>query len=401
MSEKAVRQYLTNFAEPESRSVKSLLQQQYQYCLIIPAYRESPEFLQAVISQCQQNSVLVILVINQPDNDPYTNPQINLQQAAFDVGKLQAQRDNLSLVALTNTDSALLIIDRFSEGLVIPHKQGVGLARKIAMDVAVAAIQSGAVTSHEIYSTDADSTLPAEYFKPKHLEKDCSAGVFCFEHVSGDNEPVNSATQLYQQRLQYYVDGLQFAGSPYAFHTIGSCLLVDMTAYCKVRGFPTRAAGEDFYLLNKLAKMGKVKTLPPVIDIQSRLSQRVPFGTGPAVEQIVSDKLNADSYPIYNPQIFVLLKALLTRLSSISGAELNTIEDSLNVDGQSEAFLAASGFFTTCAKWQKQNYSQTHLLKATNDWFDAFRTLKFVHYMRDNHYPDMPLSQALAKAPWR
>ncbi|BDX07971.1 hypothetical protein [Planctobacterium marinum] len=401
MSEKAIQQYLTRFAEPESRAVVCLLRQQFQYCLIIPAYRESPEFLKAVISQCRENSLLVILVINQPDNDSDVSPQVNLQQAALEAGALLAQQENLSLVSLTDTNCALLIIDRFSGGLAVPHKQGVGLARKIAMDVAVAAIQSGAVISQEIYSTDADSVLPADYFKPEHLDPDCSAGVFCFEHVSGDSESVNVATQLYQQRLQYYVDGLQYAGSPYAFHTIGSCLLVDMTAYCKVRGFPTRAAGEDFYLLNKLAKIGKVKALSPVVTIQSRISQRVPFGTGPAVEQIISDKLNADSYCVYEPQIFVQLKALLATLSATSVSDLASIENSLVVNEQSKAFLDSAGFFNTCAKWRKQNYTQPHFLKAISDWFDAFRTLKYVHYLRDNYYPDIPISQALAKAPWR
>ena len=51
---------------------------------------------------------------------------------------------------------------------------------------------------------------------------------------------------------------MKYARSPYAFHTIGSTMAVSANHYAKVRGFPKREAGEDFYLLNKLAK---VKTL--------------------------------------------------------------------------------------------------------------------------------------------
>ena len=54
--------------------------------------------------------------------------------------------------------------------------------------------------------------------------------------------------------------GWVFAGSPYAFHTIGS-------THGRKRGlimpgsgaFPAARPGEDFYLLNKLAKVGSVQ----------------------------------------------------------------------------------------------------------------------------------------------
>jgi hypothetical protein len=34
-------------------------------------------------------------------------------------------------------------------------------------------------------------------------------------------------------------------------------------------------------------------------------------------------------------------------------------------------------------------------------WFDAFKTLKFIHSIRASHYQDIPLSLALSKAPFK
>src|SRR5690606_34714388 len=59
-------------------------------------------------------------------------------------------------------------------------------------------------------------------------------------------------------------------------------------SHAAARGFPRRAAGEDFHLLRKLAKLGpiEVPAVPPV-RVRSRRSDRVPFGTGPSVDRLL------------------------------------------------------------------------------------------------------------------
>lgn len=394
MTDKVIEQYLQRFSEPESRLVASLLEHQYQYCLIIPAYNESSVFLDAICRYSGQCSLLVILVVNQPDDDPDLAPQINLYKSALQIGSVRKQVENLTIVTLANEQSGLLVIDRFSDGFAIPRKQGVGRARKVAMDTAVATIYSGKVTSSAIYSSDADAALPEDYFSLNHLNQGDSAGVFRFNHAASGDSEVDSATKLYEQRLHHYVLGLQFAASPYAFHTIGSCLLVDALAYCQVRGFPKKAAGEDFYLLNKLAKQGKVQSLSPQLMIQSRVSDRVPFGTGPAVQEIVQKQLTEETYLVYHPQIFVHLKTLLKAFSALTPDTLGALNEA-HFDSISQDYLVQAGFWQTCKKWQKQGYSQAQLQKALTDWFDGFRTLKYVHFLRGSDYPDIPLAQAL------
>ena len=54
---------------------------------------------------------------------------------------------------------------------------------------------------------------------------------------------------------RYFQRGLAWARSPYAFHTVGSTMVVHALCYAQVRGVPRRRAGEDFYLLGKLSKL--------------------------------------------------------------------------------------------------------------------------------------------------
>ncbi len=87
--------------------------------------------------------------------------------------------------------------------------------------------------------------------------KNVAAGIYPFQHLPSPNQHLQLAQQLYDCSLNYYVDGQAWAGSPWAFHTIGSTLVINAEHYAIARGFPQREAGEDFYLLNKLGKIGK------------------------------------------------------------------------------------------------------------------------------------------------
>ena len=105
--------------------------------------------------------------------------------------------------------------------------------------------------------------LPRDYFDraSKVPRNHASALVYPFIHRGEEDVALARAIQLYEISLRYYVLGLASAGSPYAHHTVGSTLAVDAISYAKVRGVPKRTAAEDFYLLGKLAKIGKVAAL--------------------------------------------------------------------------------------------------------------------------------------------
>ena len=264
------RKYLENYAEPEVKALHSLFESSfdssfelsglkqnvfkkdtYKHVIVIPAYKESDDFLNRfLVSTLAQKNVLMIVVINQPDTESDTLPQQLLHQAICQHGEFIWQEQYLNLVQLNNSNCHVLLVDRFTTP--IPQEQGVGLARKLGVDIAVALYDKGAICTPWFHSTDADTTLPDNYFDAlEKVNNDAVAVCYNFHHHS-DNLEVHQANQQYERALRYYVAGLRYAGSDYAFFTIGSILAFKVTQYCMVRGFPKRSAGEDFYLLNKI-----------------------------------------------------------------------------------------------------------------------------------------------------
>src|SRR5262249_56888321 len=110
------------------------------------------------------------------------------------------------------------------------------------------------------------------------------AFLFPFCHRGSPPPVLADAMHRYEIFLRYYLLGLADAGSPYAFHTLGSAIAVNPMAYAMVRGFPRRLAGEDFHFLNKVAKIGSILRMggAPIV-IEGRRSHPAPFGTRAAL----------------------------------------------------------------------------------------------------------------------
>lgn len=314
----AFKKYLQRYAEPEVNLFSEFPSGSvYDNVVVIPAYKESPDFLQQFTkSDFGCVKVLVILVINQPDDETDRLPQQHLYQAAVSMGNVSWQHRQLTLIDIEKSQTDLLIVDRFSVG--VPRKKAVGLARKIGVDCACILIDKSVVQSAWIHSTDADATLPVHYFSATStLGSEWVGGCYGFTHACKDTK-IQQANEQYELSLRYYVAGLKYANSPYSFFTIGSILTFTAQAYANVRGFPKKSAGEDFYLLNKLAKIGKIACLSDVeISLKARVSDRVPFGTGPAVNKILQNEEQGGVYHYYHPDVFVHLKALLTSVEQL------------------------------------------------------------------------------------
>jgi len=397
-----INKYLLNYAEDEISFLSTFPKtEKFKHIVVIPAYKETFGFIERffAVPFAQQN-ILMVLVINQPDVDPDITPQQQLSDYTLALGKVIWSAGNLHLVLSQSSNSAILLVDRFTQPIKI--KLGVGLARKIGADIATALINSGCIQSHWIASTDADASLPADYFSAISSlgsnNKKAIAGCFNFTHQSSD-KLVHQANAVYEKALRYYVAGLCFANSNYALFTIGSILVFKATAYASVRGFPKRSAGEDFYLLNKLAKIGEVDFIEDkVILLEARESDRVPFGTGPAVSQImVLNKLQED-YFYYHPQVFSLLK---TTLAAFAGLYQYRQKLPSWYDSQSpETFKILSLLKFEQFIEKQKNVNEKQFTNQLNVWFDAFKTLKFIHHARDLYFPNIALTQALKLAPF-
>jgi hypothetical protein len=374
--------YFTQYAEQEIQLLANFPLRYYKHVLCIPAFDETVSFLEH-INSCAKNTgrLLFILVVNQSED---SSPCENNEKLVSHIKKystLWQSSGNIQLIDAKYYD--ILLIDRYTEKRQIPKKNGVGLARKIACDCAAYLIFKGIIQSHQIFCSDADVIFPANYFSAL-LDKKYSASTFNFTHTKSDNESINNATQLYEKSLHHYVNGLQQANSQYAFHTIGSCLLINSDFYIKARGFPTRPAGEDFYLLNKLQKLAPVTNINNItLNIESRLSTRVPFGTGPAVDKLINSNNEAI---FYHPECFRILACWLNYLDGLSednGFTLPPISnDAHYIHELAELFNTQENTNKLFANHKTASARKIQL----HQWFDAFKTLKAIHYLRDRYF---------------
>ncbi len=388
---KALTQYLSTYAESEAKQLKGFPD---VFCqgIVIPFYQEHPSALQRFCDFAANNKqCLLIAVINRPvssQNSQWANDI--LQAPSVNRGHLLWQSSDhlLKLIELDN-QSGLLLVDRCINGEPIADEQGVGLARKIGADILCALISQSKVLSSWIANTDADALLPDNYFKTLQEQAYSAAVVFPYQHIFVDDTP-KLPTLLYEFSLHYYVAGLQWAGSAYGYQTLGSTIVVNHHHYAMVRGFPKRSGAEDFYLLSKLAKTGTIVSLQhPVIKLQARESTRVPFGTGPAVIDL-ANKDSQLSMSLYHPDSFCYLKFFLDLLEqlSIEPCDIATASERVNqpvaIDGSLLTIIAQQlKLQQALDHCYKQGKTPAMRMQHLQHWFDGFKTLKFIHLLRD------------------
>ena len=369
-SRQAIERYLGRYGEPEARQVPPLAAR-YEHVLTVPCYDEPPECVGTVLG-CLDASALVILVVNAPSD---ADAEARRRTEAF-WRALGGTDDEPFHFSQRRRQIDVLAVNRAAPNRLIPRRQGVGLARKIAADMACALIAAGRIRSPWIHMTDADAELPADYFAQMPAGPGCA--LYPFRHEAPPE--LAHAMRRYELHLRYYVNRLCWAGSPYAFHTIGSTIAIHADTYAKVRGVPKRNAGEDFHLLNKAAKVAPIHRLSrPEIRLKARLSKRVPFGTGPALS-----RMTGDDHPLsYAPESFSRLAEVIAHIDR--GAPLSD---------ESAALLEELGYARFRTQAQHQHRRPETLRKATHQWFDGLRTLRFIHLARRFH-PDQPLAESL------
>ena len=392
----SAKQYFERYSEQETALLSDIgdaIISPYQQVLCLPIYDESIEVIQriAVSAQAYGKNILLIAVVNQPENTVEIASNQHFTKVIAQYPKLW-QKQHLSLHN-HHPYLNILLIQRFRGDLQIPKKQGVGLARKIACDCAAYLIETGAIQSSHIFSSDSDVHFPNRYFSAS-LQAKHSAAYIAFKHIPSGDTAIDKATLIYQQSLHHYVEGLRSASSAYAYHTIGSTLLIDGIAYIKVRGFPKRAGAEDFYLLNKLNKIAPIHAINDIkIGIESRVSQRVPFGTGPAVEKLLSH----NSRLFFDSRSFSLLALWIKTLIAISN--IDDMDKVMALIHKQELTIISISHLldtkTTLTKIWRNHHNQKARTRALHDWFDAFKTLKVLNFISKNNYPKLDHQQHL------
>lgn len=402
-----IAKYLKNYAQPAATQLLAQLpalnSKPSHHALVIPCYSESEHALEQVFANLNSPALkptLAVAVINAPHNASVDK----LQQTRRHLVRLQSQLVNKQLIAPEYSEPeshpmqlgqwqhgskiTLLVVDCCStDQRLINPKQGVGLARKLGADLALAFIHQNLVQQPWIYSTDADAVLPADYFD--YQPKDTAALSLPFVHQAMDPE-LQHRSQLYEAHMRAYASRLAASGSPYGYLSLGSALACSAEHYAQVRGFPKRNAGEDFYLLNKLAKTGAIVSPNSTpIRLNARYSDRVPFGTGPALQHWPSPGAPVTTYP---DQAFTLLAALirLFKHCSISprpGVALSFEEGLAQLGDPISATVAGLDPKNELGKIFAKNVPAQVRYKAAHDWFDALKTLRFVRLVSKRFAP--------------
>jgi hypothetical protein len=412
---KALTKYLARHAEPESE-VAPRLSGDFGHALIVPVYgeRESLFSLLASVPDGPAGPVLIVAVLNARADSPAAIHEANRAARERFERELPAPvllSDAPPVRAHPLPGGTLLSIDRAAPGSFLPEGQGVGLARKIGNDAALRLHAAGRLASPWLHNTDADTLLTRDYFEQTaRLDPErTGAAIYFFEHRVEADPNLALAGRLYEISLRYYVLGLAWAGSPYAYQSMGSCLAIPSGSYAKVRGFPRKNAAEDFYVLDKLAKVGAIERLAGApLSLEGRPSDRVPFGTGRALRDLTGKRKALSNFRLYHPLVFAHIAAWLQALDriAISGGDveramagLPSVSPFFRTDLLREA-LEKLGVADAIAQARARSSDAATLARHLHTWFDAFRTLKLAHALRDGGLPSLPWREALAEAPF-
>ncbi len=273
---------------------------------------------------------------------------------------------------------------------------GVGLARKIGMDEGVRRFGQVGINGL-IVNLDADCRVDGNYFTAiqtffRNHENLWSGGIH-FEHVETPNPKEVEAIRLYELHLRYFIDAQRWVRLPFAYQTIGSCMVVRSDAYQKRGGMNVRKAGEDFYFLHKfidIIRHGDINTT--TVRPSGRTSDRVPFGTGKAISQQLLGHPQC-TYAFEGFETLAELRDSLPLLFETGGITpwlqnhngylSGFLQDQLGVEGMEDML--------------EQTRSVSTFEKRFFQWFNAFRLMKYLHDVIRPIFPDRPVPNEALK----
>ncbi|MBI9035935.1 MAG: glycosyltransferase family 2 protein [Bacteroidales bacterium] len=283
--------------------------------LALPVLNESkrlPALLACLEAQKTQFHFELYVCVNQPN------------EWWDDASKVELCHDNQDSIELLQQFKGIPIhiIDKSSKGKAwIGKKHGVGFARLAAME----AISKKAHEFDLIVSIDADTYYPENYLQ---------SVVECFQqhpqaigltnpyyHPLTGEEQRDRAILRYETYMRYYALNMLRTYNPYRYTAVGSAMIAPLWAYRKIGGITPKMSGEDFYFVQKLCKNGQIIIWNDVVvNPASRFSNRVYFGTGPAM--IKGSNGDWDSYPIYKPELFDFIQQSYGAFSSLFDSEV-------------------------------------------------------------------------------
>ncbi|MCF8357721.1 MAG: glycosyltransferase family 2 protein [Prolixibacteraceae bacterium] len=347
--------------------------------VVIPCYNE-PELGTTLESLADCNNpginVGVVVVVNSPVG---TGPDIE-------------EQNSISLAEIAGYNKMLPPWLRFfsidAQGLPAKHA-GAGWARKIGMDWATGHFNNTGNPGGLIASLDADTLVEPGYLtairdafnnKPSAI-----AATIYFEHPI-EEEQANRGIACYELYMRYYRHALAFAGFPHALYTLGSCFVVKAAAYVAQGGMNRRKAGEDFYFLHKLVPYGQIIEINnTTVYPSARISNRVPFGTGPALIKMMQGEVS--HFKTYPLEAFMILKHFFCRLKVFFEKQEHLTVEDLSPNPVFHDFSAEQNLVAELIELGKNCSNPEIFSQRFFHVFNAFRVLKWLNFAVKNGYP--------------
>lgn len=346
--------------------------------VMIPCYNE-PDLLVCVRSLLNAESpacdLEIMIVVNSGKGASEEILRQN-EKTLHEIADFAAQVNSKKIRVL-----ALSVVDQ-------PTKYaGAGLARKVGMDEIVRRFAVIGNNAGVIISMDADCVVESNYFKEIeakfYANRKLSTAIIHFEHplsLTLGNERLRDAMIQYELYLRYYKQALQFTGFPFAYYTIGSAFAVKAETYCRAGGMGKYQGGEDFYFLQKVFPLGKTIELnTTAVYPASRLSDRVPFGTGPSLIRLVES--GEVIKPAYAWESFRVLKTFFAQRE----VWYKRKKDTIALPEALLAFLTETGFFASMDELSANCSVPEIFCRRFFDWFTGLRVLQCLNTLQETY----------------
>lgn len=352
--------------------------------VVIPCYDESDilitiDSLRNKARSLSGIGVLVIVVVNSEEN---SKEQVVAQnRATYEMLKEYCENhpcDYFDIVAI------------ICENLPRKHA-GVGLARRIGMNLAVEYFLSKSKEYGIIISLDADCKVSDNFFTSILNAYKSDSSLICTiqnvkHRVEASYTRLYSAVRQYEAYLSYFSSSLKNAGFPYYLPTVGSAFSVTANAYVKVGGMGRQQGGEDFYFLQKIFQLGKAKYLDDTyVYPLARFSDRVPFGTGPALQKIINSTDGV--LRVYSPEAFDVVKNFFDKKDSLykSGdSEIDYIISSLPMPIKD--YLTTIDFKDKIVDCNQNCANIDSFTKRFFHHFNAFQIIKYLNFVHPRYF---------------
>ena len=160
-------------------------------------------------------------------------------------------------------------------------------------------------------------------------------------------------------------------------------MAVRADAYARQGGMNRRQAGEDFYFMQKLVDGEQVENITEAtVFPAARLSHRVPFGTGKALNDAMERTMGVG---FYSPRTFADLKGFFDQLPICFESCPKPFLDRLSEPLQE--FMHVQDADSQLQEVRTNVATLAAFERRAKRWLNGFRAMKYARHAAEQHYP--------------